>query len=175
MVSMTQTPVYPLRFPGVDRGSSASPLVGWLAVVLYVASFFFDATDGVPGYAAFFYSLFFPVFWPAWLANLFFWIGLARLSGGRNRSAGVTALMALFLALSAVLICGNKVGAGFLLWSGSMAVLTTVGLARERKRWPSRRLIGEATRITSRFTARRISPGRTSSKRVRGGASPIGD
>src|SRR5262245_17160718 len=173
MVSMTQTPVYPLRFPGVDRGPSASLLVGWLAVVLYVASFFFDATDGVPGFAAFFYSLFLPYFWPAWLANVFLWIGLTRLSQGRSRSAGVTGLMALLLALSAVLVCGDRVGAGYFLWAGSMAVLATVGLVRERKRCPSRRLIGEGSRITSRFTARRISPGRTSSKRVRGGGSPF--
>jgi hypothetical protein len=143
----------------VARRSAAGDLLGLLTISLYAASFFLPATRDFMGYQAFVYSLVCMVFIPMWAANLALWLGLAELSLGRYRRAGLAGLVALVLVASECWLFVGELRAGFFAWVGSMVLLALVGLCgaeQNRPRWPVQvgtNFAGEASRIASRFPA----------------------
>jgi hypothetical protein len=158
--------------PVEDDDFCGSICLGWLAVGLYIISFFLPAYAGALGYQAFLCALVCMIGIPMWSANLVFWGGLAQLSQGRYRSAGGAGLAALLLALSEAWMFRDGLQVGYWMWVGSMGLLALAGLCPERETRP-RRLhvrsaalpVGEAYRIASRFRG-------AESRRLGGSATP---
>jgi hypothetical protein len=136
---------------------SVGGVLGWVAIALYVVSFFLPAYNGIPGFGAFLWSLIIPFFWPMWAANPLFWLGLSGLRA-RHGSVMVIGLIALLLALSEAVLFADRLGAGYFLWVGSMAVLAAAGFVTWLESWPRdwpdrpvRLIVGEARRIAARL------------------------
>ena len=106
----------------VTRRSVAGDLLGLLTITVYAVSFFLPVTRDVLGYQAFVCSLVFMVLIPMWAANLALWLGLAELSLGRYRRAGLAGLVALVLAASESWLFVGELQVGFFAWVGSMAM-----------------------------------------------------
>jgi hypothetical protein len=133
---------------------SPAGVLGVLAAVLYVVSFFLPACEGAAGYQAFALSLVCVVGIPMWLANPLFWSGLLLLSQGKRAAAGKAGLTAVALALSQCWLFWPGLRVGYFAWVGSMGLLAVAGWCGGQERQaavPESRGAGEASRIAARF------------------------
>jgi hypothetical protein len=136
------------------RCPPAVALLGLAAVLVYAVSFFLPACDNAAGYQAFVLSLVCVIGIPMWFANPFFWAGIALLSQGKYASAGKAGLVALVLALSECWLFAKGLRVGYFAWVSSIALLAVAGFCGGFDKPPPCRLrnVGEATRITARFS-----------------------
>jgi hypothetical protein len=106
---------------------SPAGLLGVLAAVLYVVSFFLPACEGMAGYQAFVISVVFLIGIPMWLANPGFWLGLLLLYQGKHAAAAKAGLLATALALSECWMFWPALRVGCFAWVGSMGLLAVAG------------------------------------------------
>jgi hypothetical protein len=106
-------------------------VLGGAAALLYVISFFLpalgDKGGGILGFQAFIYSVLLVVTIPMWLANPLFWLGLALLMRRQWHGARFYGLLAVVLGLSESWMYGKELAVGYILWVGSMVLLTVAG------------------------------------------------
>lgn len=127
-------------------------VLGVAAVLVYAVSFFLPVFLEAAGYHAFLLSLVSVVALPMWLANPFFWSGLAGLCRGEYRSARKAGLAGLVLALSECWLFFEGLRVGYFAWVGSMALLAVAGwCGQPRQSSIGAGNAGEATRIASRL------------------------
>ena len=63
---------------------------------------------------------------PMWLANPVYWFGLYGLGRGWPRTARVSSVVAVLLALSALFFCWQEVQVGYWLWLASIGFLLAI-------------------------------------------------
>ena len=109
-------------------------VLGVVAVLVYAVSFFLPVFLEDAGYHALLFSLVSVVALPMWLANPFFWSGLAGLCRGEYRAARKAGLAGLVLALSECWLFSKGLRVGYFTWAGSMALLAVAGWCGQAQR-----------------------------------------